>query len=225
MKTPLLISALLFSIIAASQNPYAWLKNDKHRHMFDEIPIDKGQEQQFYTYAIQLLAKDSLIKAGQIFDRVYWLDTSSLLGKESLSYRKKVEQKVIEQAKAKFIGVWSWNWTGTSWGATDSPEMSGVNKRMELDCSTIKFYRNDSLIRETTYSLMQSFRWFYGSLSNLIQYQDTKEEWAFNFISMDSFTSNRLWIYKMEKIVSSHPVGQSYYLEVEKQQLITATIQ
>jgi hypothetical protein len=195
MKTTLFISALLLSLIASAQNP------------------------------IQLLKQDSLKKAAQIFDRIYWMDTSSLIGTESLSHRTTIEQKIIERTKANFIGSWTWNWTGTGWGATDSPKMSGLKKRMELDCSTIKFYRNDSLIRETTYSLVQSFDWVYGYLGNLFQYQDTKEEWVFKLISIDNFTSNSLWIFKITKPWTSHPVGESYSLENGKQQLTSASMQ
>jgi hypothetical protein len=224
MKTTLFLSALLFSVIAGAQNPYQSLNNE-FRHLFDPIPIDKGQEQQFYEYAIKLFQQDSLQKAGQIFDRVYWLDSSSLLAKQALVYRSKIEQVVIEKIKANLTGIWNWDWTGTAWGVTDSPERSKVIKRMELDDSTIRFYRNDTLMRVTKYSLVQSFRWVNGYVEKLVQYQDTKEEWAYNLVSMDSFTSNYLWLVKVTKVGGSHPLGESYSLENEKQQLTTACMQ
>ncbi len=98
MKTLIFIFALFVSTLVVGQNPYARL-NNKFRHLFDRIPIDKGQEQEFFSYAIKLYQQDSLKKAGQIFDRVFWLDTSSYLATQSLLYGKEIEQKVIQQTE------------------------------------------------------------------------------------------------------------------------------
>jgi hypothetical protein len=98
------------------QSPYARLNNE-FRKLFDPIPIDKGQEQHFFDYAVKLFQQDSLRKAAQIFDRVYWLDTSSNLATEALWYRKEIEQKVILQTQANLNNSWNWRWTGTGWGS------------------------------------------------------------------------------------------------------------
>jgi hypothetical protein len=80
-------------------------------------------------------------------------------------------------------------------------------------------------MRVTKYSLVQSFRWVNGYVEKLVQYQDTKEEWAYNLVSMDSFTSNYLWLVKVTKVGGSHPLGESYSFDNEKQQLTTACMQ
>jgi hypothetical protein len=113
MKTIIFISALFFSILVVGQSPYARLNKD-YRSLFDPIPIDKGQEKQFFEYAMALYNQDSLKKAGQIFDRIYWLDTTSLLGKQSLLFRKQIEEKVMKQARHNLNSVWTWNWSGTN---------------------------------------------------------------------------------------------------------------
>src|SRR5262245_36929360 len=120
MKPLLLIAAFFFSITAIGQNPYARLQGEL-RTMFDPIPIDKGQETEFFNYAITLYNEDSLKKAGQIFDRIYWLDPASKLGKLSLDYRTKIEEIVIKKTNENLNSVWNWNWSGSNWGPTDSP--------------------------------------------------------------------------------------------------------
>ena len=217
MKTLILIAALLFSTVAVGQNPYARL-NDEFGSLFDPMPIDKGQEQQFFDYAVRLYRQDSLRKAGQIFDRVYWLDTASLTGKQSLLLRKQIEQKVMKQTQDNLNNVWIWNWSGTNWGPSDFPAKFNKTKRIELDGKTIKFYRNDTLVRQSKYVLTQTFMWVGGFLTNHIKYEDTKEEWYFNLTSMFNFTSDRLWIEEKSKYVCGN-YGECYLLDNEKQQL------
>jgi hypothetical protein len=217
MKTLIFISALFFSTHVIGQSPYARLTGE-FRSLFDPIPIDKGQEKQFFDYAMALYQCDSLKKAGQLFDRVYWLDTTSSLGKQSLLFRSQIEEKAKKQARENLNSVWTWDWSGTNWGATDSPSKSKKIKRIELDGTTIKFYHNDILVRQTEYTLTQTFTWIGGYLTNHIKYGDNKEEWYFHLTSMYDFTSDRLWIEQKSKYLCGN-YGESYLLDKEKQQL------
>lgn len=210
MKTLYLILTLFISNLAEGQSPYARLNNE-FRKLFDDIPIDKGREQQFFDYAIKLFQQDSLRKAGQIFDRVYWLDTVSSLATQSLWYRKKIEEKVILQTQVNLNNTWNWTWSGTGWGASDS-SVENKRKRIELDGSTIKFYFNDSLTRQTNYVLTQRFNWINGILNNLVQYKDNGEEWYFGLLSFfGSFTSDALWIQRKSNIIDGG--GEAYRID------------
>ena len=199
------------SSVAAAQNPYARL-NDAFRSLFDPIPIDNGQAQQFFDYAVQLYQRDSLKKAGQLFDRVYWLDTASFTGRQSLLLRKQIEEKVIRQTRENLNSGWIWNWSGTNWGADDTPAKSKTTRRIELDGSTIMFYRNDSLVRQSTHTLTQTFTWVDGFLANEIKFEDTKEAWYFTLTGLDSFTADRLWVEKKSKFVCGN-YGECYLLD------------
>jgi hypothetical protein len=209
MKTLHLILAIFISTLVVGQSPYVRLNNE-FRKYFDPIPIDKGQEQQFFDYAVKLFQQDSLRKAGQIFDRVYWLDTSSHLATQSLWYRKKIEQSAIVQTLNNLNNSWNWRWSGTGWGASDTVSKFKT-KRIELDGSTIKFYLNDSLTRQTDYVLTQRFNWISGFLSSLVQYKDNGEEWYFSLSYFGSFTSDGLWIER--KSNRTHPYGEAYRID------------
>ena len=208
MKTLYFILALFVSTLVAGQNPYA-RPNNEFRKLFDPIPVDKRQEQKFFNYAIKLFEQDTLRKAGQIFDRFYWLDTSSSLGTQALLYRKKIEQKIILQTQDNLNNSWNSTWSGKGWGINDSSEAS-QNKRLQLDGNTIKFYLNDSLARQTNYVLTQRFDWVNGFLINHVRYCDTNEEWYFNLAPFGRFTSDVLSIEK--KSNQSHGYGEAYIL-------------
>jgi hypothetical protein len=209
MRTLYFILAILIYNTAVGQSPYARLNNE-FRKLFDDIPFDKGQEQQFFDYAMKLFEQDSLRKAGQIFDRVYWLDTASSLATKSLQYRKKIEEKVILQTQANLNNTWNWTWSGTGWGATDTVSKF-KRKRIELDGSTIRFYFNDSLTRQTNYVLTQGFDWINGIVNNLVQYKDNGEEWYFSLSPFRSFTSDALWIQKKSNMIDSG--GEVYMID------------
>ena len=226
MKTLCFILALFTSSFIAGQSPYARLdkefrrlvdemaiekeREQQYRHLFDDIPIEKGQEQQFFDYAVKLFQQDDIRKAGPLFDRVYWLDTSSTLATQSLWYRKRIEQTVIVQTQANLNNTWNWKWSGTGWGASDTASRF-KRKKIELDGNTIRFYFNDSLIRQTNYILTQRFDWINGFLSNLVQYKDNDEEWHFNLSSFGSFTSDGLWIERKSNIIDGG--GEAYGLD------------
>src|SRR5688572_17231002 len=99
MKLFLFISTYLFSLSVLGQNPYEQFKGKFYRDLFDRIPIEKGAETDFFDQALKLYQENSLKKAGQIFDRIYWLDTSATLGKQALELRKQIENKVIDRWK------------------------------------------------------------------------------------------------------------------------------
>jgi hypothetical protein len=214
MKNFVVISVLFFSISAAGQNPYSRINQleEDFRILFDPIPIKQGQETYFFHYGLTLLKQDSLKKAGQIFDRIYWLDTTSISGKQALAYRKIIEKKVIKETKNNLNNIWVWNWSGTNWGETDSPSKSGTTKWIELNGKTITFYQNNNLIRQTRYTLTQTFDWVSGFLTNHIQYKDSKEEWYFTLTSMNDFYADRLWIEQKSTFVCGN-YGECYLLK------------
>lgn len=209
MKTLYFILALFFTHLTSGQSPYARLNNE-YRKLFDPIPVDKGQEQQFFDYAVRLFEQDSLRKAGQIFDRVYWLDTNSVLAKQSLKYRNQIEQKAILQTQLNLNNTWNWKWSGTGWGPSDTAS-TFKRKRMELDGATIRFYFNDSLTRQTKYVLTQRFDWVWGVLNNLVHYKDNDEEWYFSLSPLGSFTSGGLWIERKSNIIDGG--GEAYNID------------
>jgi hypothetical protein len=209
-----LLISFLFSCFINAQNPYSSL-NDDYREIFDDIPIDKGQEKEFFDYAVKLYQLDSLKKAGQIFDRLFWLDTTSETGRQSLSFRKKIEEKIIQQTQANLHNSLRWTWSGSNWGQTDWPEKSNTTKRIELDGKTIRFYQNDTLVRKTGYLLVQSFNWVFGFLNNQIQYLDNNEVWFFNLGSLEGFTSESIWIERKSDYVCGN-YGESYLLNQKK---------
>jgi hypothetical protein len=211
MKLLIFIVALFSSTLVAAQNPYARLNNE-FRSLFDPVPIDKGEEQEFFNYGIKLFEQDSLKKSGQIFDRIYWLDTSAYLAKQSLLYRKKIEKKIIQQTQHNLNSIWNWSWSGTNWGPNDSPAETNKTKHIQLDGAIIKFYRNDTLVRQTKYVLTQNFNWVNGFLSNHLQYVDNNEQWYFNLTTIASFTSDRLWIEQKSNYVCGN-YGECYLFD------------
>ncbi len=217
MKILTYISILFLSTIAVGQNPNSQ-KNDEFRMLFDRVQIDKGEEQHFFDSAVKLYEQGFLKQAGQIFDRIYRLDSSSFLGKHSKSLLMKIEETVLKQTQYNLNNSWNWNWSGTNWGPTDLPSKSNITKRIQLDGTSIKFYRNDTLTRETKYTLTQTLDWFWVFLTNRIQYEDTKEEWFFQLTSLYDFTSDRIWIEKKSNSVCGN-YGECYLLDKEKQQL------
>src|SRR5690606_12437666 len=115
-----------------------------------------------------------------IFHKIYQLDSTSKIGVEALSRRNKIEERVLRETQENLNSVWVLLGSGSNWGhkkvsATEPP------RRMELDGTTIRFYRNDSLVRETKYDLTQFFLWELGWLAIVVHYEDTKEEWNFTF--------------------------------------------
>ena len=209
MRILVSILVLFISNITLGQNPYARI-DGQLRQLIDPFIIEKGREQRFFDYDIKLYQQDSLRKAGQIFDRVYWLDTTSRLATKSLQYRKKIEEKIIIQTRANLKNVWHWKWTGTGWGPTDTAS-DVKRKRIELTDSTIKFYLNDSSTRQTNYVLTQRFDWINGFMSNLIQYKDNGEEWHFGLSAFGNFTSDYLWIERKSNIIDGP--GEAYTIE------------
>ena len=138
MRTLFFIALFLNSNLSFGQNPYVFINKD-FRDFFDHIPIDKGQENKYFNYAVELLKKDSLKKAGQIFDRLYWLDTSTSISKQSLNYRNKIEQKVISQSRKNLLNTWHWGWSGTNWGATETRRNTNKTKRLVILKNEIEF--------------------------------------------------------------------------------------
>ena len=210
MRTRLFISAFLISNFTFGQSPYARLNNE-FRSLFDNIPIDKGQEEKYFTYAKDLFNKDSLKKAVKIFDRLYWLDTSTTISKKSLNFRNSIEQKVISQTRENLLNSWNWGWSGTNWGATETQANTNKTKRLVILKNTIEFYINDTLVRTTKYDLTQSFNWVGGYLTNLIIYDDTKEQWYYNLMGWDTFTSDNLRIEQKTNYVCGN-YGETYGL-------------
>ena len=209
MKTLFFLLALFIVNLALGQSPYARLNNE-FRKLVDPIAIDKGQEQYFFDFAVKLFKQDSFRKAGQIFDRLYWLDTSANLATQSLWYREQIEKSVILQTQNNLNNSWNWRWSGTGWGASDS-SIENKRKRIELDGKTIRFYFNDSLTRQTNYILTQRFDWINGFLSNRVQYKDNNEEWIFNLSLFGSFTSDALWIERKSTVTDGG--GEAYRLD------------
>ncbi len=210
MKTLLIIVFFFFSNFLFGQSPYTSLTGE-FRTLFDNIPIDKGQEEKYFKYAVELFNADSLRKAGQIFDRVYWLDTTSTLAKKSINYRNLIEQKVVYQTKKNLMSSWDWGWSGTNWGATETKENSKKTKKIEISKREIHFYINDTLVRTTEYKLSQRFNWVNGFLTNLVVYSDTNEEWYYNLMSFDSFISDNLRIEQKTDYVCGN-YGETYGL-------------
>lgn len=214
MKIFFFLVVLFIANLLVAQNPYDQLKGE-FRTLFDPIPIDKGQEEAFFTYAIQLYQQDSLKKAGQLFDRLYWLDTAGVIGKKSLAYRNKIEEQVLRQTRGNLKGPWIWGWSASSWAPPDSSSLTKKGQRIELNDTTIIFYRNDSLIRRTRYTLNQRFDWLHGFLINQLQCSDNQEQWSFTLASLNQFTSDRLWIEQPSASLSATS-GELYLLDRRK---------
>ncbi|HRN46303.1 MAG TPA: hypothetical protein PLH20_16265 [Flavobacterium sp.] len=199
------------SSIAFGQSPYARFNNE-FRHLFDNIPIDKGQEKGYFDYAKELFRMDSVKKAGQIFDRVYWLDTTSEIAKEASLYRSLIESNIKYQARQNLFNSWNWGWSGSNWGASETQVKSGKTKKIKINDKEIRFYTNDTLVRATSYTLIQLFDWRNGYLTNLVKYDDNNEEWFYRLNSIDTFTSDYLWIEQKTSYVCGN-YGESYKLD------------
>lgn len=130
-------------------------------------------------------------------------------------YRKKIEQKIIQETQDNLNNIWNWNWSGTNWGASDFPSKTNMTKHIQLDGKVITFYRNDTLIRQTKYVLTQNFDWINGFLTNHLQYVDNHEEWYFNLTSMTHFTSERIWIEQKSNFECGN-YGECYLLDKRK---------
>ena len=59
--------------------------------------------------------------------------------------------------------------------------------------------------------MKQSFNWMSGYLTSLIIYDDTKEEWYYNLLSWDTFTSDNLRIEQKTNYVCGN-YGETYGL-------------
>lgn len=198
MRVPFFMAMIFLTINSFGQNPYS--KLNISRGVFREIKVEKEQATEFFDYAVWLSERDSLRKAGEIFHKIYLLDSVSKIGVEALSRRNKIEERVLRETQEILNSVWVLLGSGSNWGhkkvsATEPPS------RMELDGTTIRFYRNDSLVRETKYDLTQFFLWELGWLAIVVQYEDTKEEWNFSFGPWGAFTSDRLVIEERTKYV------------------------
>jgi hypothetical protein len=166
--------------------------------------------------------------AGEIFHHVhYWADSSSKIKKQARFYLQKTEEKIKKRAQSNFNNSWDWSWSGTNrgqvdwgsagWGPADSPEKSNKTKRIELDGKIIRFYTNDSLVRETSYILTQSFNWINGFLHTQVKYLDNNESWYIFLLDTDNYKSACIWIQK-EPIFGygSRSYGEYYLLSQKK---------
>lgn len=171
---------ILFANSSFSQSPYKRLVDDELQNWFDPIPIKKEQKEFYFKYALNLYNQDSLIKAGQIFDRIFWLDTLGETGNEALQLRGKIEEKLKEKITPQLYGKWKKSICIYPWNSIkkrDTFEL--VNNYIVINRQTIIFFEKDSLKRETKYNLKQSFNWIDGYISNQISYADNNEEWFY----------------------------------------------
>jgi hypothetical protein len=218
MKRLIFILMFFNTVSLNGQSPYR-RTNDEFLKVMDQIPIKAGQGLDFFEYAVKLYETDSLQKAGQIFDRIYWLDTSSILGRKSLKLRNEIEQKVNRLVWVQLNNAWDWSWSGTNWGPTDRRYISWVTKRIEIDYHGIKFYRNDTLSRETKYILTNTFDWMFGTVTSHMLFLDNNERWYISFRTYKGFVSNSFWIEQKTKYVCGN-YGEGYKLR-EKPSEIT----
>ena len=216
MKLLFILIYIFFSLtsVCQIQNPYKkYLVEDMKgfRKWSDPIPIDKGQEKMYFQYATLLYKQDSLQKAGQIFDRIYWLDTASRIGMQALIYRTKIENKIDDETRQGLLGTWDWSNCPSE---TDNKKstMERKNKKIVFQKDQIIFYENDSIRRRTAYQLTQIFDWVDGFLHNCIKYKDSNEEWLYDIRQLDAFVSDDL------KVILKSSIGHIEYVECYKRE-------
>ena len=97
---------------------------------------------------------------------------------------KQIEISQLDFFKRTIIGKWQSESLGSNW-FNKKEKMVNPNKRLIFNAAEAIFYLRDSLIRRTSYSIVGkegkqndlNFKRF------LIVFSDTKEEWAFYFIT------------------------------------------
>src|SRR5690606_41440818 len=95
MRVPFFMAMIFLTINSFGQNPYS--KLNIPRGVFREIKVEKEQATEFFDYAVWLSERDSLRKAGEIFHKIYLLDSVSKIGVEALSRRNKIEERVLRE--------------------------------------------------------------------------------------------------------------------------------
>lgn len=199
--------SLIFSVATHGQaeNPYKkYLTNELKgvREWADPIPIDKGQEEKYFKYAVGLLKQDSLQKAGQIFDRIYWLDTASALGKQAYGYRATIESRISIDSKKALQGVWIQR-NCVSDNTANKRAAEQKSKTIVFQDDKIVFYERGKITRTTSYQLSKLFNWVDGFSHNTIKYLDTGEEWYYDMRELDSFVTDNLHITQRSRAENS----------------------
>jgi hypothetical protein len=220
-KHIILFSLVLFGGVnkVLSQDPYAHIRTiqpKEARLLVDPIPIDKGEEQKYYAYALSIFnqgSDDSLLKAGQIFDRLYWLDTLGEIGKNSLKYRISIETQIKSKTNEALFGLWLLAYVPPApWSGLKKPrELTKPSKKIIIANDKIMFYLNDTLTRTTTYSIRQQFNWQYGVTSSIITYSDDGVKWYYGLSDLFALISDEL---KVQLVKDGY--NNNEYVEVYK---------
>lgn len=219
MMKQLLISVILltFTKYLFAQSPYQSLIDKDVEGWFDPIPIKYEQRDSFFVYAKDLYKKDSLIKAGQIFDRLFWLDTTGRLGKNPLRYRIMIEKKISTLTITGLEGKWNQHDDTISSESKEDKTYSNLRKNyIVFNPKYIFFYENSELKKSIKISTRQQYNWVLGFTNLVVTYEDRKEDLVYSISNIVEIVSKQLRISKINENIGTHNEEVTYYSKTVK---------
>lgn len=123
----------------------------------DFVEYSKELAIQDFNTAKALENSDSLKNAIRYYKYVAEFDSTSEIGKISISKLDaiwKVEKKIFE---CQLIGQWNWIWSGTNWGTENSPKKCNCQKYWKFDTKTIIIFEDKKEVERLTYQVEKNY--------------------------------------------------------------------
>lgn len=174
-----------------AQKPYPTLFIDNGTLPCDQIKfgndtIKPSNRIIYYNYAIKLSDNensfiDSVNKAGQIFDRIYRIDTASEIGINALAKRTAIETQLIAKIKICLLGTWQAVECIDPWGENMKTAGRKIDGQVTISENEMEFVKNQK--RETIeYDSRYYFNWdFFASTTIMLLLKDSTDKLYISF--------------------------------------------
>jgi hypothetical protein len=172
MKISFVLCVFLIGVVKAQND--STFNDDLFQY---PIKIQKGKEQHYLKYALNLVKQDSAIKAYQILSRLRNTIQYEENLKEINIANKKIQQKITKQTNDLLRGTWKLDYEGHC----NYPRCIDSTKIEEVIISKkkIKFYEKDKPARIYKYTSQIQINPHSGYPHYIVRYKNSFEGWIF----------------------------------------------
>jgi hypothetical protein len=133
------------------------------RQSFDYMPLVNADSVVNFEKAISFHRNGEFVKAGRLFQRLYWLDSSSRIGTESKLKLSEIENSLRISLKREMLGSWKQDFT-TVQGLDSLSKKIAPNEVTSIKILPSKIILTNAagLSIEKPFEIDILFDWFYG---------------------------------------------------------------